>query len=468
MRRVVSFYTGKQNMQRLVKALLIVANLTCPFAVQAKPITLSVEAMRQLAFEAVTAGFADQALAYSDLLLQRDPKDSTALAIRAQAFRALGRTAEAHVTAKLAWKTAESDNGRYGAAMAMAQVLSTQGRRTAAQLWLRRAAQVAPNARAYAIARRDFGYVKSRNPWVLQFDTSASPSSNLNNGSSNSHMTIGNLPILFDIPPDQQALSGLQFGLGLTATYRFSPTGPNRQTEARVGLMGQSVALSADAKEKAPEARAADYRYTALEFGLAHHRGLDPVNKNVLHISGTVGHNWYGGADLSNYLRLALALDHNLHNGSSLSFGLAGDHTARLDRPIQSSERLTASVGYNFTLGSHRLSLQVEGAQTESISAEVRNDAVTLSLGWKKTKPVVGLILSGGIDLTQQVFADSRYVVGGREDDKMTAQVQMGFQNVEYMGFSPLLTLQATQVNSNTAQNTRHNLGITLGIQSAF
>ena len=69
-------------------------------------------------------------------------------------------------------------------------------------------------------------------------------------GSSNSHMAIGNLPILFDIPPDQQALSGLQFGLGLTATYRLSPTGPNRQTEARLGPMGQSIALSADAKEK--------------------------------------------------------------------------------------------------------------------------------------------------------------------------------------------------------------------------
>ena len=76
--------------------------------------------------------------------------------------------------------------------------------------------------------------------------------------------------------------------------------------------------------------------------------------------------------------------------------------------------------------------------------------------------------MSGGIDLTQQVFADSRYVIGEREDDKITAQVQLGLQNLEYLGFSPLLTLEASQVNSNTAQNTRHNLGITLGIQSAF
>lgn len=64
--------------------------------------------------------------------------------------------------------------------------------------------------------------------------------------------------------------------------------------------------------KKKTDARAVDYRSTALEFGLANHRGLDPANMNVLHISGTAGHNWYGGADLSNYLRLALGLDHNL------------------------------------------------------------------------------------------------------------------------------------------------------------
>ncbi|MDP1577761.1 MAG: hypothetical protein Q8L76_13540, partial [Cypionkella sp.] len=113
-------------MHRLARALLIAASLISPMAAQAKPVTLGVEAMRQLAFEAVTAGFAEQAFVYTDLLLQRDTKDSTALAIRAQALRALGRTEEAQVAARFAWKYAHSDNGRYGAAMAMAQVLSTE------------------------------------------------------------------------------------------------------------------------------------------------------------------------------------------------------------------------------------------------------------------------------------------------------------------------------------------------------
>ncbi|MDB5660047.1 MAG: hypothetical protein JWS10_2662 [Cypionkella sp.] len=455
-------------MKRLAHVLIIVASLISAAPARAKPVTLGVEAMRQLAFEAVTAGFAEQALVYADLLLQRDPKDSTALTVRAQALRALGRTQEARVAAKLAWKSAQTASGRYGAAMAMAQALSSEGRRMAAQLWLRRAAQIAPNPRAYAIARRDFGYVKSRNPWVLQFDVSASPASNVNNGSSNSYMSIGGIPILFDIPPDQQALSGFQFGLGLSGTYRFSPTAPNRQTEARVGVMAQAVVLSGDAKDKAPNARAQDYTYTALEFGLTHHRALDAAALNVLHLTGTAGHNWYGGDDLSNYMRASADLDHRFQNGTSLGFGVSGDHTARLDRPIQSSDRLAIKLGYNFALATNRLSLEVEAAQTSSDSVEVNNDAVTLSLGWRKTKPVAGLMLSGGIDLTQQIFADSRYVIGGREDNKVTAQLQMGFQHVEYMGFSPVLTMQATQVQSNTAQNEHRNLGITLGIQSAF
>lgn len=455
-----------------LKTLLLVAALLGPSVSLAKPIVLGVEAMRQLAFEAAQAGYAEQALEYTDLLLQRDAKDSTALIIRSQALRSMGRTAEARKAARQAWGWSQSGKGRYGAAMAMAQALSTEGRRTMAQLWLRRAALHAPNDNAYAVARRDFGYVKSRNPWVLSFDASVAPSSNVNNGSSKSYITVPGYPFPLFLSGDARALSGMEFSFGATATYRFSPTGPNRQTEAKIGLMGQQIALSADAKAAAPEAKGSDFSYQALELGLTHNRGLGDGEINLLRLSTTIGHNWYGGNDLSNYLRLSADLNHPFANRSSLNFGLSADHTTRLDRHSQSSDRLAASVGYGAKLGQDRLTVEFEFAQTTSASTQVRNEAATLSMGWQKAKPVAGVGLAGGLQLSKQLYGDWRNELGqdagARQDLKISANVQMTFEKIDYMGFSPVMTVRAEQNQSNSARYERQNLGISLGIQSSF
>jgi tetratricopeptide (TPR) repeat protein len=135
-------------------ALLLAAPL------RAEPLVIDPPTMRILAFEAVQAGFAEDALEITDALLARDPNDASALTIRSQALRALGRYPEAIEAARAAWKAADTQPARFGAAMAMAAAQSSSGRRTRAELWLRRAANVAPNERTYAIAQRDFGHVQ--------------------------------------------------------------------------------------------------------------------------------------------------------------------------------------------------------------------------------------------------------------------------------------------------------------------
>lgn len=451
----------------LALAVAVLAGVTAA-PMQAKPLQLGVDAMRQLAFQTMKAGFAKDALTMTDALLTANPQDATALIIRAQALRGLGRLDEARQAARKAWTVAETDQGRYGASMAMAQALSSDGRRTAAQIWLRRAAEYAPSDRAYEIAKRDFGYVRSRNPWTLDITGQAAPSSNVNNGSRRDYMTVNGLPFEFEIAPESQALSGFEFGLGVAASYRFAPRAENRQTEARLGLSGQAVALSAAAKAAAPEATAADYSYLALEAGLSHQRGLDAAGVNTLRLTGTLGHNWYGGDDLSNYLRLSLGVDHKLANGAALSFGLTADRTARVDSPLQSSDRIAVSVGYGLAIGADKLTAQLEAADTASGSAEARSREATLSLGWRKGAPVAGIGLSAGLELSQQVFADSGYAVGGREDVKLQANLSMTFEAIDYMGFSPVVNLQASRAQSNSALHDRENFGISIGIKSAF
>ena len=435
---------------------------------QAKPLELDANAMRQLAFQTMQAGFAKDALKLTDALLAVDPEDATALTIRSQALRSLGQLQAAQQAARMAYASAETDKGRFGASMAMAQALSSAGRRTAAQLWLRRAAEYAPSDRTYEIARRDFGYVRSRNPWTLDITGQAAPSSNVNNGSRQDTMTLYGLPFQFEIAPESQALSGFAFGLGLAATYRFAPRAENRQTEARLGLSGQAVALSSAAQDKAPNAKASDYSYLALEAGVSHKRGLDSDGINTLRLSGSLGHNWYGGDDLSDYLRLSMGLDHKLSDRAALDFTLSADHTARADSALQSSDRLAVALGYGTALGHDRVSVEVEAEQTASQSAEVRSQQATLSLGWRKGAPVAGIGLSAGLELSQQVFADSRYAVGGREDFSVQANLSMSFEKLDYMGFSPVVNLRASSTRSNSALHDQENFGISIGIKSAF
>ncbi len=438
---------------------------------QAKPMQLGVDAMRQLAFQTVEAGYAQDGLQMTDALLARDPKDATALIIRSQALRSLGRMPEAQQTARAAWTAATTDKSRFGAAMAMAQALSSAGRRTAAQVWLRRAAEYAPSERALAMAKRDFGYVKSRNPWTLDITGQASPASNVNNGSRRDYMTVSGLPFEFEIAPESQALSGFEFGLGVAASYRFTPQAEQHETVARFGFSGQAVALSASAKAAAPLAKASDYSYLALEAGLSHRRPLGDSGTNTLRLSGTLGHNWYGGADLSDYLRLSMGLDHSLSDRAALSFGLSADMTARADSAKQSSDRLALSVGYAVATGPEhqdRLSLQFEAGQTASASDEVRARQATVSVDWRKGAPVAGIGLAAGLELSQQVFAQSHYVIGGREDLTLQANLSMTFEKIDYMGFSPVLNLQASRNQSNSALHDRDNIGISVGIKSAF
>ena len=162
---------------------LAVAAAMAPMA-GAEPLVLDATAMRQLADKAIDAGFGADALRIVDALLLRDPADATALILRSQALRLLGRYDEAETSARAAYAAADSDPGRFGAAMVLAQALSLQDRRIEAQLWLRRAAQEAPNDRLRALAERDFDLVRAATPLTLSFALSLTPSSNVNNGAA--------------------------------------------------------------------------------------------------------------------------------------------------------------------------------------------------------------------------------------------------------------------------------------------
>ncbi|MFP5508256.1 MAG: hypothetical protein ACLGIP_03725 [Alphaproteobacteria bacterium] len=148
-------------MTRLGRTTLAALLAVWTFAHGAQAQTLTPDQMRGTAMLAIEDGNPALALQVAEALLVRDAEDVTALILKARAARDLGQFNIAQPAAARAWALSDTDATRFDSARVMAQVLASQGQRTRAQFWLRRAVQNAPDAGARRIAVQEFRYTPS-------------------------------------------------------------------------------------------------------------------------------------------------------------------------------------------------------------------------------------------------------------------------------------------------------------------
>ncbi|MDZ4094347.1 MAG: hypothetical protein U1D35_05485 [Paracoccaceae bacterium] len=431
----------------------------------AQTVSLDASELRVLAQERLEAGDPLRALEFTRALLARDPQDLAALIVQSQILRAIGETKAAKADARAVWSKTRDRHLRYGAAMAMAQALSSEGRRTAAQFWLRRAAEVAPTDDARTIARRDFGYVKSRNPWVFRFDFQVSPSSNINNGSARTSFDFQGFPVI--LSGDARALSGVEATVGATASYRFAPTATTR-TEINLRTLQRKARLSDTAKRQAPLASASDYSFALIEAAIER-KYRPPGSRFTYDLGATLGHNWYGGAALSDYLRLEAGAEHKLSARAVAHLGVTVARQWRRDNSDRSADDFGLGFGLVYGLSNKdRLRFNFGVGWTEANSVEIRNQAGFMRLNWEKAEPVAGIGIAAGISAEIKDFDDSRFSVGGRFDKRLGLDLSLGFDQIDYMGFSPQLDLRASRNWSNVGLFDAQDLGISLGVKSSF
>lgn len=459
---------------RGLRALALVLGLVpagLPGAGAAAPQTVTPDAMRALGFQALTDGDARRALRFADALLERDAADPAALILRARAARELADYGQSRQAARAAWAAAETAAQRYGAALAMAQALASDGRRTEAQFWLRRAAEAAPSPAARAIAMRDFQYVRARNPLQIRLDFSVAPSSNVNNGSRHQFIELFGLPFL--LSPDAQALSGGTASAGVSLRYRLAESQVSR-TELRLAGSYRHVWLSASSRAAAPTAKGSDYSFAALEAGLSQRRR---VGRGEISFGGTVGHNWYGGRDLSDYLRLDLGVEapaavepgQFLHR-AVLHGGVSVERQWRRDAPQRSADQISLTGGLAQPLASgDRLRLTAGWRHVSSRAADVSHQAVSARLGWDRAEPLPGgLRLSMGVAAEARDYGATAMAPQGRRDLRLEADLSVTFTRMDYLGFSPVLDLRATRSGSNVTLYDGRDYGVSLGFRSNF
>ena len=434
-------------------------------AVCAEPLVLDAEALRRLADTALAAGYAEQAIAYTDALLVRDAGDATALILKARALRLLERYPESEAVARLAWAAAKTDTAKFGAAITLAQALSLQDNRTAAQLWLRTAEQYAPNPRARAQAIRDFNFVRGQNPLSLHFNLSLQPSDNVNNGTFAQIIFIPGLPPAI---PDV-ALSGVTGELSLSGRYRLQQSA-TRQTDLTFGGLHQQVWLQPDATDFLPGASNDDYAYSAVNFG-ASDRYLANAKGGIVSLTAGVSHDWFAGTDLSNHLKLGWGYEQALSQHSRGVFNLSVDHQQRHDYAQDSATTSTISLGQILRLR-HGDSLQmtVAGSDTTSGNSNLGHADLSTRFDYQWAKPVLGTSLSASVGIKELSYS-TFYIPGfpiGRRDEYLTASLSATLDQVDYFGFAPVLGLDFARNTSSFSPYDTKTVTLSLNIASKF
>lgn len=444
-------------------ALLACLGLTAPAA--AERTELDAGNVLKLALVFLDQNRPAEALAFAEALHLRDPRDAVALSLKSRAERDLQRFDAAVASGKLAWKVADTAGERYDAAMAVAQGLASGGQKFRAQFWLRRAAEAAPDPAARAQAERDFAYVRNRSRLWLRFDASVRPSSNVNNGSSNGILWFYGLPLT--LSGDAMALSGTEAQIALTAKYRVQET-ERSKTDLRFGLMQKSVWLSEEAKLQAPGAKGSDYAMSALELGVEHHRRLDPRTEALAYL--TLGKSWYAGAEMSEYLRLDLGASRKVGKRLVLKAQLSGETQERLDSPVRSADIASLSFGGALAIGAagDRAEVMATLRDTRSDSPEIDHDLARLRIDWDRGKPVLGAALSLGLWAETRDYAGSRYSADGRQDVSFGGEVSVAFEKIDYMGFMPVMTIEAQRTDSSIGLFDSETLGMRLSVRSSF
>lgn len=442
----------------------VMGGTIAPANLAAAPLELTAEQMLQVAGRAVSEHRPQAALALTDALLDQSQSGGFQLwLIRSRAHRDLGQADTARMAAGRAWDLADTPKEKFTAALIMAQAQSSSGNRTLSQIWLRRAAQHAETEQQKALIRRDFRYVRDRNPWRVNLSFGAAPSSNINGGSSEDQLTLFGLP--FGLSASSQALSGTTAFAAADLSYRLSRN-EGRETWIGVEAYQRQAWLSSDAKAQAPDVPDGSFDYGSLALTLRHDRKLEEGRK--LSYSFQAGRNWYGGQHLSDFASAQVRLTLPIKDRNRLRLA------ARLDYQVEASDRSTTWVGdlsmnhLHLTEAGNGidLSLGLRAASADDVTREYRE--VRAGARWIKGAPVFGAHLSLGLELDQRDYDVSYYRSEGRHDRSVTARAELRLPDLSQFGFSPTVSIEHRRTQSNIELFTSNRTNLSLGFSSDF
>jgi hypothetical protein len=141
-------------------------------------------------------------------------------------------------------------------------------------------------------------------------------------------------------------------------------------------------------------------------------------------------------------------------------------------------DRTTAGVGLSYRLESRDrvdFNLSLSKADGDNVNYISQGQSVNVSYSW--AEPIGPVSLSAGAGISLRNFPDFQVftlasgfapIDGGRNDSTIFANLNIGFPQVSYAGFSPGLRIDASRTRSNVSRYDRSTFSAGLTISSSF
>jgi hypothetical protein len=466
------------------KVLAVIGALLGSTAHAQSTVEIPLSEAREVATRALFAGDERLALQIAQTILSQQPDDRESLMIVAAAAPRTGDPRTGRLAGTRAWALSETDVQKYEAARLTALAAANEERFTLSTFWLRRALTVVPNDAERTRTLTDARAVKQRNPWSSQLSFSLVPSNNVNGGTEGEESTAPGNPT-GSLSPDALALRGWRASLSFGAQYRLHQTATNRTT---VGLQSRisRVRLSEDSIVPDESFKTAFYEFSArhdrvlengtITFrasrGLFDYRDLDLIRLPTP--ASEPAEFEVTGIGRDNYKITRLGIDRQIPLSERTLLTLSGtEERLTYSNPgIGEVERTIFRTGLNYRLGNgNRVSGSLSYVDSEGDSVNYTSEDKIISASYSWAEPIGPVSLSIGAGVKQSEYPEYRLlfpVEGGRKDKTVFANVNIGFPQIEYAGFSPGLRIDASKAESNVSRFERTSVSIGFTINSAF
>ena len=424
--------------------------------------TLAPEEARMTAAQLLARGQAQAAVDITDMLIRRDPEDATSLILNAHARRTLGDARNARRAARQGYQASDRPVERYGAAMAMAQALSSDGAKTRAQFWLRRAAHVAPDEQTRARAIRDYRYVSMTNPWSVDLSFSIDPSDNVNGAPSDNTFVLGGL--IFTNPA-AVPISGFVLRQNTSLRYNFDISQTRRSfaalnwTESHTVFTDDDVPAGVDASDYA-------FRRVQAEVGRDFTTGPKAPRQTV---SLSFGRLWSGENPLADEITANWRQTYARPENRLFSWNAQLGYSHRKDDDSRSGVTGILSASWaRPTAAGGKVAWNAELGRTDTDSRALTHNAVTLGLQYTFANPVLGATAQVALTAQAKHYDDPLYTAEPRADLGAAVSTSLLFTDFDSYGFAPKLTFEARKTTSNVTRFETESFGLNMGFQSLF
>lgn len=434
---------------------------------------LSLPKARAMAIEAVRQGEPRLALGLARGLQQAAPRDPMLHFIEAAALEQINQPDLGRQAAARAYRFSKNPADKFRSSQYAAKLSFAADSPTLAQIWLRRSANHAPDAKAEEQIARDYRVLRQKNPFAFRFRSSITPSSNVNGGTDAALELIDGIPTGGVFSPRAQALSGLQATLDFVATYRLASS-KTRATTIGGRLYSQSVSLSSSARANAPGTKGEEFNTVYGEVSLRHSFAVGPAEKRGSAYGDlALGSAYFGGSKNYDLVRATGSRSWRLTGGTVLELNASAEDRfdsrysvndarvyglgASVSRPLANGDQVNLAVNLRDTRAKHGNG----NFQSATLRAYY---GIGKALG--PTRWSLGLTY--GIADYESYQVGLFRVPGGREDASVYGDINVSFDNVGYAGFVPTLRLRAGQKSSNVNRFDTSEVSLSLGFESKF